>query len=80
MERLRKKDYLTHEQVGGVYQYWPKVPQRYLLRRLFKTFVDAALGVSVSRSVAYLATGGQEMEQLKQLVRDLEQSPVGGGK
>jgi predicted transcriptional regulator len=83
MERLRKKGYLTRKQVGGVYQYSPKLRQQDLLRRLVKTFVDTTLGGSVSPFVAYLSEGGEvsdeEIKQLKQLVRDLEQNRKGGG-
>ena len=78
MERLRKKGYLKRKQVGGVYQYSPKVPQQDLLRRLIKTFVDTTLGGSVSPFVAYLSDEGEvsdeEIAQLKQLVRDLEKN------
>lgn len=84
MERLRKKGYLTRKQVGGVFQYSPKVASSDLLRRLVKTFVQTTLGGSVSPFVAYLAedeaVSEEDLQQLKQLVRDLEQVRKGVGK
>ena len=84
MERLRKKGYLTRKRIGGVYQYSPKVASHDLLRGLVKSFVDTTLAGSVSPFVAYLSEGGpvseQDLDQLKRLVRDLEQGRKGGGK
>lgn len=84
MERLRKKGYLTRKQAGGVYQYSPKVPKRVLLRELVRKFVDTTLAGSVSPFVAYLSESGpvsdQDLDQLKQLVRDLEEGKKRGGK
>jgi predicted transcriptional regulator len=84
MERLRKKGYLARKQVGGVYRYSPTVPKRDVLRKLVKKFVDTTLGGSLSPFVAYLSESGpvsdQELDQLKRLVRDLEQGRKGGGK
>lgn len=84
MERLRKKGYLTRKQIGGVYRYSPKVSQHELLRGLVKKFVATTLGGSVSPFVAYLSESGpvseQDLRQLKQLVRDLEQGRAQGGK
>jgi len=84
MERLRKKGFLTRKQVGGVYHYSPKVSQNELLRGLVKKFVATTLGGSVSPFVAYLSENGpvseQDLRQLKQLVRDLEQGRAQGSK
>ncbi|WP_010584233.1 BlaI/MecI/CopY family transcriptional regulator [Schlesneria paludicola] len=81
MERLRKKGYLTRKSVKGVYRYAPKVSSHDLLRGLVKTFVDQTLGGSVSPFVAYLSDNGSvsedDLEQLKKLVRDLEQQRKG---
>ncbi len=78
MERLRKKGYLKRRQIKGVYHYSPKVPKHDLLRGLVKTFVDTTLAGSVSPFVAYLSESGpvsdQDLQQLKQLVRELEQA------
>jgi len=84
MERLRKKGYLTRKQVKGVYHYSPKVPKHDFLRGLVRSFVDTTLGGSVSPFVAYLSESGpvsdQDLDHLKQLVRDLEQDRKRGGK
>lgn len=82
MERLRKKGYLVRKQVEGVFHYSAKVPNQVLLRGLVKGFVDTTLGGSVSPFVAYLSEGGpvsgDDLEELKQLVRDLENRKDGG--
>jgi predicted transcriptional regulator len=84
MERLRKKGYLSRKHVGGVYHYSPKVAKQDLLRDLVKGFVDTTLAGSVSPFVAYLSESGpvsdEDLQQLKRLVRELEQSRKGGGK
>ena len=84
MERLRKKGYLTRKQVDGVYHYSPKVAQNDLMRKLVKSFVETTLAGSVSPFVAYLAESGpvsaEDLEQLKQLVRDLEVERKRGGR
>jgi len=78
MERLRKKGYLIRKRINGVYQYSPKLDKDDLLQGLVKSFVDTTLAGSVSPFVAYLSESGpvseQDLEQLKQLVRDLEQN------
>ncbi len=77
MERLRKKGYLTRKRIKGVFHYSPKVPQNDLLRGLVRRFVDTTLAGSVSPFVAYLSEiapiSDTDLEQLKKLVRDLEQ-------
>lgn len=84
MERLRKKGYLTRKQVKGVFHYSPKVAKHDLLRGLVKTFVDTTLAGSVSPFVAYLSESGpvseQDLQQLKQLIRDLEEGRKDGEK
>jgi len=84
MERLRAKGHLTRKRVGGAYHYSPVVPKADLLRWLVKTFVDTTLAGSVAPFVAYLSGGGpvteEDLDQLKQLVRDLEQARPGGRK
>ena len=81
MERLRKKGHLTRKSIKGVYRYAPKVSSHDLLRGLVKTFVDQTLGGSVSPFVAYLSDSGpvseDDLQQLKRLVRDLEQQRKG---
>jgi predicted transcriptional regulator len=84
MERLRKKGYLTRKQVNGVFHYSPKTPKHVVLRDLVKKFVDTTLAGSLSPFVAYLSESGpvsdQDLDQLKQLVRELEQGRKAGGK
>jgi predicted transcriptional regulator len=76
MERLRGKGYLLRRKVNGVNQYAPSEPKGDLLRGLVGDFVQKALGGSVSPFVAYLGQDAQltpeELESLKQLVRELE--------
>jgi predicted transcriptional regulator len=76
MERLRKKGFLTRKKADGVFQYSPSVPKRDLLRGLVRDFVERTLGGSVSPFVAYLMQEARmsepELEELKQLVRDLD--------
>ncbi len=84
MERLRKKGYLTRRQLKGVFHYSLKVGKHDFLRGLVRKFVENTLGGSVSPFVAYLAEDGpiseQDLEHLKQLVRDLEQARKRGSK
>lgn len=84
MERLRKKGYLSRKQVSGVFHYSPKVATHELLRGLVKTFVDTTLAGSVSPFVAYLLESGpvsdQDLDQLRQLVRELERGRKGDRK
>jgi len=84
MERLRAKGHLTRKRVEGTYHYSPVVPKDDLLRSLVKSFVDTTLAGSVSPFVAYLAEGGpvsdDDLDELKQLVRDLDRERKGGGK
>ena len=84
MERLRKKHYLIRRRIEGVYRYSLKLAKHDLMRGMVKSFVDTTLAGSVSPFVAYLSESGavseQDLEQLKRLVRDLEQGRKRGGK
>jgi len=84
MERLRAKGYLRRKRAGGTFQYSPVVAKDELFRGLVKSFVDTTLAGSVSPFVAYLSEGGpvseEDLEQLKLLVRDLEQTRKGARK
>jgi len=60
MERLRKKGYLGRRLVDGVYRYTPRSSPTAAVGRAVESFVDRALGGSISPFVAYLA----EREQL----------------
>lgn len=77
MERLRKKGYLTRTMEQGVYQYSPSVSKALLLRELIGNFMEDTLGGSLGPFVAYLAEGASvsddELRELKDLVRTLDQ-------
>ena len=76
MERLRRKGYLTRKKADGVFQYAPRVPKADLLRSLVRTFIDNALGGSISPFVAYLTEEGKlndaERAELRRLVEELD--------
>lgn len=77
MERLRKKGYLQRRRTGGVNEYSPSDPKTDPLRNAVQDFVQRTLGGSVTPFVAYLGSdatlSNEELEQLKQLVRKLDQ-------
>jgi len=81
MERLRAKGHLSRTRVSGTFHYSPVVAKDDLFRGLVKSFVDKTLAGSVSPFVAYLSECGpvseEVLKQLKQLVRDLDQSRKG---
>ena len=83
MERLRAKRYLARRKSAGVYRYACRLPQAQLLRGLVRDFTDKILGGSVAPFVAYLADEAKlsdaELDELKQLVRDLDERREGGG-
>jgi predicted transcriptional regulator len=76
LERLRKKGYLTRRKTGGINRYSPRVAMTQLLQSLVGDFVHRVLGGSVSPFVAYLGqkteVDPEELEELKRLVRELE--------
>jgi len=76
LERLRGKGYLQREKMDGVYQYAPSEPHEVQLRGLVRRFIDRSLGGSLTPFVAYLAEDAHlddaQIEQLRQLVRDLD--------
>jgi len=77
MERLRKKGYLSRKKMNGVFHYQPRLPKAELLGSLVREFIERTLGGSVSPFLAYLVREAklteEELRELKQLVRDLEQ-------
>ena len=83
MERLRAKGYLARRKRGGVYQYSPKVPMPQVLDRMVENFVENTLSGVVSPFFAYLSRSAQlsdgQLEELKQMVRDLETQRTGTG-
>jgi len=84
MERLREKGHLTRKKLEGVYHYSPQIPKQDFLRGLVKTFVETTLGGSVSPFVSYLSQSGpvseEELDELKRLVRNLENQYRGSRK
>lgn len=76
MERLRAKGHLNREQVDGVYRYASARPANELMRDVVGSFVDRALGGSVSPFVDYLADRGEvsddELSELENLVSRLQ--------
>ena len=76
MERLRAKGYLSRRKRDGVYQYAPKVPLPELLDGMVEDFVENTLSGVVSPFFSYLSRSAQlsdgQIEELKQMVRDLE--------
>jgi predicted transcriptional regulator len=82
MERLRRKGFLRRKKIGGLYRYCPKLPKGELLRDLTHDFVERVLEGSLSPFMAYLAEaenlGDEELEKLKQLVRELDTRRKGG--
>lgn len=79
MERLTKKGFLSRKKVEGVYHYSPKQSLPKVLGGLVNDFVEGVLGGSIAPLAAYLAGGKklstEEVEQLKKLVQQLEDSP-----
>jgi predicted transcriptional regulator len=76
MERLRHKGYLRREKVEGIFRYWPSEPHEQQLRGLVRRFFEQSLGGSLDPFVTYLAEDAhltpEQLEQLKQLVRELD--------
>jgi predicted transcriptional regulator len=76
MERLRKKRRLRRRRVGGVFRYSSPQSRGEVLREAVESFVDRALGGSLSPFVAYLAEAtavtDEELEELRRAVTDLQ--------
>jgi predicted transcriptional regulator len=81
MERLRKKRYLTRRKIDGVYQYSPKIPAAEIVQGMIKQFVNNTLQGAMSPFFAYLSKSAdvsdEELEELKKLVKDLENQRKG---
>lgn len=81
MERLRTKGFLVRTKVDGVFRYAASEPKGRLLEGFVEDFVDGVLGGSVTPLVAYLSTRTEvdddELEELKRLVRSLEEGRNG---
>jgi predicted transcriptional regulator len=76
IERLRSKGYLTRDESGSIHRYLPSHPKKELMQSLVRDFIEKALGGSLSPFMAYLGDeanlSSEELDQLKQIVRDLE--------
>lgn len=70
MERLRRKGHLSRRQVRGVYRYRSAVGPAEVLTRAVGSFVERALGGSVSPVVAYLTESADDLTP--EQVSDLE--------
>jgi predicted transcriptional regulator len=76
MERLRKKRRLMRRRIGGVFRYSSPQSRGEVLREAVESFVDRALGGSLSPFVAYLSEAtdvtDEELEELRRAVADLQ--------
>ncbi len=85
LERLRKKKYLERRRVDGVYRYASTAPVGELLNGVVGSFVETALGGSLSPFVSFLVERGEvsddDLARLGALVRRLggKKRPRGGG-
>jgi predicted transcriptional regulator len=81
MERLCKKGYLEREKVDGVYRYTPSRAKASLVKELLDDFVNTVLGGSLTPLVSYLTdrveVDDAQMDELKRLVRELEEKQRG---
>ncbi len=77
MERLRKKGFLSREEVAGVFHYKPEHAKGDLLRNMVGDFIHRFLGGSVSPFVAYLAENPElskdELTELRRIVRQMRE-------
>jgi predicted transcriptional regulator len=84
MERLRQKGYLKRRKSGGVYHYSPRIPKKDVVRSLVRDFAERVLGGSSQPFMAYLAEDAElndeDIKQLTDLVRTLEQRRKGGSR
>jgi predicted transcriptional regulator len=83
LERLRKKGYLERRLAGSVNEYLPAAPKAEVQSALIGEFVRNVLGGSLSPFMAYLTRKDRisdaELEELKRLVRELEEHREGEG-
>jgi predicted transcriptional regulator len=79
IDRLLEKGYLTRRRRGGVFHYSPRVTKEEVLGRLVRDFVEKTLDGSLEPFVAYLTqharVSSEQLAELKELVRRLDQEP-----
>jgi len=77
MDRLCKKGVLKRSKKEKVYVYEMKVPLYQVLKESMHKFFQKTLGGSISPLVSYLSEereySDEELQELKELVKDLEQ-------
>lgn len=76
LDRLHKKNYLSKVEIEGLLHYYSQVNKEELLKNMVGDFVKQRLKGSLSPLVAYLveevSLNEAELEELKQLVRELD--------
>ena len=76
MERLREKGFLRRERADNRWMYAPKEEKSQLLRGFVRDFYENTLQGALSPLVSYLAeestVSEEQLDELKQLVKDLE--------
>jgi predicted transcriptional regulator len=76
LERMRAKNYVSRQAADGGYVYRSVVTPGELMRNVVGSFVDKALGGSVSPLVSYLVEQGtlteEEIRRLEALVEQLK--------
>ncbi|MEN6357956.1 MAG: BlaI/MecI/CopY family transcriptional regulator [Armatimonadota bacterium] len=81
LERLRKKGYLSREQVDGVFQYSPCIEKSELLTDLVGEFMQRVLKGSLKPFTAYLAQNSdlnsEELDDLRKMVDTLDERRKG---
>jgi len=81
LERLRKKGFLHRSRTDGVFFYRVASEQTDVLNDIVESFVQKTLGGSLTPFVAYLTQSKnlrrEEIEALRQIVEDAEQSAEG---
>ncbi len=75
MDRLRKKELLTREQVAGIWIYRGVESRENVLKGVVKDFVERTLGGSLEPFALYLAdrsnSSGKHLDELRNLVEHL---------
>lgn len=76
LERLRKKGFVSREEIDGLNHYASKTTKHVLLQDMVKNFVEKTLGGSLSPFVTYLAQKTElseaDLAGLKRMIADLE--------